>query len=58
MKRIFLAIFIAIAVTASLIYAQTTQEVQLPKEIQEWESLAEKGDTSAMHKLLRFYDDN
>lgn len=59
MKKLILAIFIAIIATASVLYAQSIQkEEELPLEIQEWERLAEKGDTAAMHKLLLFYDDN
>ena len=58
MKKIILAIFIGIAATASVIYAQSIKKDQLPKEIEEFERLAEKGDTAAMHKLLLFYDDN
>lgn len=57
-KLIFLVIFIAIVATASVLYAQSIQMEELPKEIQEWERLAGKGDTAAMHKLLLFYDDN
>lgn len=31
---------------------------EFPPEISEWEALAEQGDTTALHKLLRYYDEN
>ena len=59
MKNIIIA-FIAIASIAVMaIYAQTNENVTVDNEkLIKLESLAEQGDTAAMHRLIEFYDEN
>lgn len=51
---------IAIATIVSVaIYAQTSETITVDDErLLKLESLAEQGDTAAMHRLLEFYDEN
>lgn len=59
MKNIIIA-FIAIASIAGMaIYAQKNEKVTIDDErLIKLESLAEQGDTAAMHRLIEFYDEN
>ena len=60
MKKIIIAVIITISsIAVMVIYAQkdekaTVDDVRLIK----LESLAEQGDTAAMHRLIEFYDEN
>jgi len=57
--KILLAVTLIVA-AAAVLWAQNTvsHAPELPDEVKEWERLAEKGDTVALHKLLSFYDNN
>ena len=47
------------SIVSVAIYAQTDEKVaDGNKEIAKWETLAEQGDTAAMHRLIEFYDEN
>lgn len=56
--KIFIALALCITIIAFAFAQNNSNSVELPDEVREWERLAEMGDTIAMHKLLRFYDDN
>lgn len=57
--KIFIAIGLVLAVIA-VAFAQSNKQsaAELPDEIKQLEMMAAGGDTAALHKLLRFYDDN
>jgi tetratricopeptide (TPR) repeat protein len=57
--KICIAIGLAIAAIA-FVFAQNNNrsKIELPEEIKQLEQIAEDGDTVALHKLLRFYDEN
>jgi tetratricopeptide (TPR) repeat protein len=57
--KICIAIGLAIA-AITFVFAQNNNRsaIELPEEIKQLEQLAEEGDTIALHKLLRFYDEN
>lgn len=57
--KIFIAIVLIVAVFAIAFgQKEKTNNAELPDAIKELEMLATSGDTAAMHKLLRFYDDH
>ncbi len=57
--KILLAVALIVA-TAAVLWAQNGKyhALELPDKVKEWERLAEQGDTTALHKLLVFLDDN
>lgn len=57
--KIFLAVILVGAVIA-VAFAQKGNDgdITLPDEVKKWETLAEQGDTAALHNLLRYYDEN
>ena len=59
MKKVITLSIVIAAVIGITIYAQN-RESSYPedKQLKEWEQLAEKGDTAAMHRLIEFYDEN
>ena len=59
MKKFITLSIVIVAVIGITIYAQN-RESSYPedKQLKEWEQLAEKGDTAAMHRLIEFYDEN
>ena len=59
MRKITITAILVSLITVVAVYAQTglnntEDSVQLAK----WETLAEQGDTAAMHRLIEFYDEN
>ena len=59
MKKIIITMIFRAAIVSVAIYAQTDEKVtDGNKEIAKWETLAEQGDTAAMHRLIEFYDEN
>lgn len=60
MKKIIIAVIITIASIAVMtIYAQKDEKVTVDDErLIKLESLAEQGDTAAMHRLIEFFDEN
>lgn len=56
--KIFIALALCITIIAVAFAQNNSNNLELSDEVREWERLAEMGDTAAMHKLLRFYDDN
>ena len=59
MKKIITLSIVIVAVIGITIYAQNRKSSSpLDMQLQEWEQLAEKGDTAAMHRLIEFYDEN
>ena len=59
MKKIIITMIFIAAIVSVAIYAQTDEKVtDGNKEIAKWETLAEQGDTAAMHRLIEFYDEN
>lgn len=59
MRKITITAILVSLITVVAVYAQiglnnTEDSVQLAK----WETLAEQGDTAAMHRLIEFYDKN
>lgn len=57
--KIFLAVILVGAVIA-VAFAQKGNDgdIKLPDEVKKWETLAEQGDTAALHNILRYYDEN
>lgn len=60
MKKFVLGItgVIAILAIAMSLYAHTGMANAVNPQLQEWERMAEQGDTAALHRLIRFYDEN
>lgn len=59
MKKIIIAMIAIASIVCMAIYAQTSERVTVKDErIIQLESLAEHGDTAAMHRLIEFYDEN
>lgn len=60
MKTKILLASVLTVVAVAVLWAQNkgNKSPELPDEVKEWERLAEKGDTVALHKLLSFYDNN
>ncbi len=59
MKKIITLSIVIVAVIGITIYAQNSESSSpADKQLQDWEQLAEKGDTAAMHRLIEFYDEN
>lgn len=59
MKKMIITIIVIVSIVSVTIYAQTDEKVtDGNKEITKWETLAEQGDTAAMHRLIEFYDEN
>lgn len=60
MKKIIIAVIITItSIAVMAIYAQKGEIVTVDDErLIKLESLAEQGDTAAMHRLIEFYDEN
>ena len=59
MKKIIITMIVIASIVSVAIYAQTDEKVaDGNKEIAKWETLAEQGDTAAMHRLIEFYDEN
>lgn len=59
MKKVITLSIVIVAVIGITIYAQNRESSSpADKQLQEWEQLAEKGDTAAMHRLIEFYDEN
>lgn len=58
MKKVILGLGVAALLPIAVsLYAQSEKTVVDP-QLQEWEREAEQGDTAAMHRLIRFYDEN
>lgn len=55
-----LTLFIVIAAVIGITLLGQNGESSSPeeKQLKDWEQLAEKGDTTAMHRLIKFYDEN
>lgn len=59
MKMIIIALIAIASIVCMAIYAQTSEKVTVEDErLIKLESLAEQGDTAAMHQLIEFYDEN
>lgn len=59
MKKIIIAVIAIASIASMAIYAQKNGKVTIDDErLIKLESLAEQGDTAAMHKLIEFYDEN
>lgn len=59
MKKIIIAVIAITSIAVMAIYAQTNEKVTIDDErLIKLESLAEQGDTAAMHRLIEFYDEN
>lgn len=59
MKKIIIAVIAIASIAVMAIYAQTNENVTVDNEkLIKLESLAEQGDTAAMHRLIEFYDEN
>ena len=57
-KLIFGIAGMLILITLAIsVFAQTGKST-LDPQLQEWERMAEQGDTAALHRLIRFYDEN
>ena len=50
-------VFALLAIAMSL-YAETDKATTVNPQLQEWERIAELGDTAILHRLIRFYDEN
>lgn len=58
MKNIIITMIVIASIVSVAIYAQTDKKItDGNKEIAKWETLAEQGDTAAMHRLIEFYDE-
>ena len=49
---------ITILAIAVSLYAHTGMANAVNPQLQEWERMAEQGDTTALHRLIQFYDEN
>ena len=59
MKQFIIAVIAIASIAVMAIYAQTNENVTVDNEkLIKLESLAEQGDTAAMHRLIEFYDEN
>lgn len=59
MKKITIPAIAALLITAIAVYAQSSRNTnETDMQVAEWENHAEQGDTAAMHRLIRFYDEN
>ncbi len=59
MKKIIIAMIAIASIVGMAIYAQKNEKVTIDDErLLKLESLAEQGDTAAMHRLIEFYDEN
>ena len=59
MKKVITLSIVIVAVIGIAIYAQNRESSSpADKQLQEWEQLAEKGDTAAMHRLIEFYHEH
>lgn len=59
MKKILLIVIAVSLITALAIYAKASRAItESDKRLAQWETLAEQGDTAAMHRLIEFYDEN
>ena len=59
MKKIILPVIASAFITAVAIYAQSNGHVKEDvAKLAQLETLAEQGDTAAMHRLIEFYDEN
>lgn len=59
MKKIIIAVIAIAFIAVMAIYAQKNEKVTFDDErLIKLESLAEQGDTAAMHRLIEFYDEN
>lgn len=59
MKKIIIAVIAITSIAVMAIYAQKSEKVTVDDErLIKLESLAEQGDTAAMHRLIEFYDEN
>ncbi len=58
MKKIIIAVIAIASIAGMAIYAQKNEKVTIDdKRLIKLESLAEYGDTAAMHRLIEFYDE-
>lgn len=59
MKKFIIAVIATASIAGMAIYAQKNEKVVIDDErLIKLESLAEQGDTAAMHGLIEFYDEN
>lgn len=59
MRKITITAILVSLITAVAVYAQTgLNNTEDSVQLATWETLAEQGDTAAMHRLLEFYDEN
>ncbi len=59
MKKIIVTIFAIVSIVSMAIYAHTNEEQNVDNaKIANLETLAQQGDTAAMHRLIEFYDEN
>lgn len=59
MRKITITAILVSLITAVAVYAQTgLNNTEDSEQLAKWETLAEQGDTAAMHRLIEFYDEN
>lgn len=59
MRKITISATLVSLITAVAVYAQTElNNTEDSEQLAKWETLAEQGDTAAMHRLIEFYDKN
>lgn len=59
MKKIIIVVIAIASIAGMAIYAQKNEKVTIDDErLIKLESLAEQGDTAAIHRLIEFYDEN
>lgn len=59
MKKIIIVVIAIASIAGMAIYAQKNEKVTIDDErLIKLESLAEQGDTAAVHRLIEFYDEN
>lgn len=57
MRKIAIIAIILSLITAVVVYAHTgLDNTEIDVQVVRWETLAEQGDTAALHRLLEFYD--
>ena len=59
MKKIIFTVIAIASIACVVIYARINDKgVGSNGQVAQWEKLAERGDTAAMHRLIEFYDEN
>lgn len=57
-KFIFAGVAVSLIASVAVFANKTTGQNPDNAQVNQWEALAEKGDTAAMHRLIEFYDEN